>query len=197
MPQTTDNPVVIKLYGGGAPSVGRIVGWALAGNFIVILLSGIFFGLIPWLGGEKPQLTLFEIIGIGVVAAAVALGIAIFMGRKHLRDAVRTPAAQLAFDDDHVHYTRMSDDSEAQVPRPDVEPRLLHLYEQVDGQEYYVGPAISLRLGDQTVVVTLLDAAVRWRTNPPSTDSADWIARRDGFDELLEIFDLDDVLVAY
>jgi hypothetical protein len=195
MPNAPDKPIVIPLYGGARPSLTAIVGWAVAGNLIVITLSAVFFGLIPFLGGEKPELSVGEMVGIGAAGAVVAIGIAIYRGRQLLQDAANRKTGRLEISD---RITLHRDEGESlHGGLEELDPRLHSFYEEIGGQDYYVGPAIALSVGDDRFVLARLDSKVRWKSDPATVDHANWVCHREGWQSLLDYFDLNDELVEY
>lgn len=187
--------IVVPLYGGARPPLIRIVGWAVVGNLIVIALSAVFFGLNSFLSGEKPELSVGEMVAIGALGAGVAIGIALFKGRQLLQDAANRKTARLEIGERIALYR--DDDETLRGGLDDLEPRLHHFYEEVAGQDYYVGPALAVSIGADRFVLARLDSGVRWQSDPASVDHANWVCHREGWEALLDYFELDDELVAY
>ncbi len=189
-------PIDIPLHADTPPGVSQLLGWVLGANIFVLVTVTLVFVVLPWMAGHqpKPDATLIAIAGATGIALMVGfLGLSF---RRHRRKSVKTPSARLSLDADNARVIG-GGGAEHICPRDEFVARPVHAHETLRGVDYYMGPALELRIGEQTWVVATMDGRHCWAHDPPSVQRIDWICTAEAWTRLLAAEDLSDSLIPY
>ena len=185
----------IPLHADSPPGMAQVIGWVIGANVFVLVTVSLIFVVLPWLAGHQPQLNASTVMIAGATGIALMVGFLFVSFRRHQKKHVGTPSAKLVLDDDNARLVFGTETRSC--PREDFVARPVHAHEVLKGVDYYMGPAVELRFGEETWVVATIDGRRRWGHDPPAVQRIDWLCNTDAWKQLLVAEELDDGLVAY
>lgn len=175
--------------------MGQVFGWVVGANVFVLTTISLVFVVLPWLAGHQPELDASTIVTAGATGVALMVGFLFVAFRRHQRKGLATPAARLVLADDRAEL-KLGQTSH-RCAREDLVLRPVHAHETLRGVDYYMGPALELRIDDDSWVIAVMDGKHRWGHDPPAVQQINWICSNTTWNELLAAEDLQDMLVAY
>ena len=189
-------PVEIALHADRPPGFGQVVGWVIGANVFVMSTVAIVFVLLPWLAGHQPKLDTETLVIAGATGIALMVGFLFVSIVRHRQKSIGTPAAHLVLDESTA-VLRPKGGKERSCSREELVLRPVHAHESLRGVDYYLGPALELRIGDESWVIATMDGKRRWSHDPPAVAKVDWVVGSEAWIRLLRAEELDDGLVSY
>ena len=180
---------------GAAPGKADLARWVVGGNMFVFTILTMMFVIVPWSSGAQMRVDFGSLALAGVAAIVLMAGFLVVMARRHAASA--KPAARLKMDANRVAIVG-SEGADISCDRADWRAEPVHAYEQLRGAEYYMGPALAVRLGEaDEIIIATIDAGHRWQHDPRGVARIDWLCTAPDWLELLGQEELTDALVAY
>lgn len=185
----------IPLYRSDPPGFRQVATWLLASNVFVVITVLLIVVVVPWLGGHQPALTTTTLVTAASITLILMIGFLLFANRRHQRRQLAEPRAKLVIDDATISLRR-ADGGRVQCEREAAIAEPVHATEKLRDVEYYLGPALRVQVGEVSLVIVRLDGARRWGHEPRAVHDIDWICSEAPWRSLLEVFELQDGLVA-
>ena len=187
--------VEIPLHADTPPGLAQVFGWVLGANVFVVTTITLVFIILPWLAGHQPAFDTGTLLLAGATGIGLMLGFLFLAFQRHHRKRVGTPSAYLKLTPDEAEL-RVGGERQ-HCTRDQFVARPVHAHESLRGVDYYMGPALELKIGEHRWVVAVMDGKHRWGHDPPAVQRIDWICSSEAWSRLLVAEQLDDGLVAY
>lgn len=189
-----EDAVIIPLRPDRAPSTMRVLGWLVALNFVMAMVSVVMIGLLTTFLGtqwmEDPAKVAAAVIG-SLLLIALFFGALVVVVRRRSRVAAVLELGSQA------RLVGIDGTPATDVPRDELAWRPVQLYDTDGSETYPVGPALELTFPDRKLVLAHRNPRVRWGRDVASVLRTDWVLDEEPFHALLDELDVDEELVPY
>ena len=186
--------VTIPLRPDRAPSTMRVLGWLVALNFVMAMVSVVMIGVLTtFLGAEWVE----DPVNIATAIVGSLVLIALFFGALVVVVRRRSRVAAVLELGDHARLVGTDGAIQADLPRDALAWRPVQLYDTDGSETYPVGPAIELTFPDRRLVLAHRNSTVRWGRDVASVLRTDWVLDEQPFHALLAELEVDEELVPY